>query len=340
MQITIHQVAEKAGVSVSTASRILNGGTKGLRRDALKRAELVLKTAEGLGYRPNAVARGLVMKRTWTVGFIGTEINNPVRSRLIETLRHLAQQNGLQLLVSGTGHGENIGETLNAMTARRVDGLILAGIDRDRQTGLQSLIDSGFPLVEFGHSDANTGNRIFIDYFELTRQLTRHLAENHGLKDIVFAGLSGDYPRCNGYRQGMRECGLEQHIHFWKNEATTLSHGREITRQRLAVGDRPQAIIAHNDLTAIGVMAELRDHGLRVPEDVAVIGHDNIEMASYTNPTLTSAGVNSEWLSQTLFDRLLELIESPGAGKFQQLRCEGEIFHRESCGCINRHKNH
>ena len=126
MASTIVDVAAKAGVSVSTASRILNGGTKGLRRDAVGRAEAVLAAAKELCYQPNRTARGLVLKRSFTIGVVVTEIHNPVRTRLIDALRSIAFQRGFGVMVSGVNWGEDPGRQLSNLLHHQVDGLILS----------------------------------------------------------------------------------------------------------------------------------------------------------------------------------------------------------------------
>jgi LacI family transcriptional regulator len=333
MAVTIHEVAREAGVSVSTASRILNGGTKGLRRDAVERARRVEAAAESLGYQPDPSARSLVMKRTFSLGFIGTELGNPVRGKLIEAFRLLALRNGYQLLVSGVTYGEDLTHTVESMMARRVDGLILGNLQGSGCECLQALWQKSFPMVEFGQDSGLDWDLVRIDYAGMVRSLTTHLLEDHGLKRVVFAGFGPGCPRHVAYRNAMEEAGQSEHIGLWEVEAPTLEAGCQLAQRHVREGSHPEAIVCHNDLLAIGVIAGLRICGVRVPEDTAVVGLDNIEVAKYMHPRLTTAGVDSDHLAAALFELLLDRLQGNGPGKPGKIECPATFHYRESCGC-------
>jgi LacI family transcriptional regulator len=331
--VTIHEVASEAGVSVSTASRILNGGTKGVRRDAVERARRVEAAAKRLGYQPDPSARGLVMKRTFSLGFIGTELGNPVRGKLIEAFRILALRNGYQLLVSGVAYGQDLAHTVESMVARRVDGLILGNLQGSGCECLQALRQTSFPLVEFGQDRGFDWDLVRIDYAGMVRRLTLHLLEEHGLKRVVFAGFGSGCPRHEAYRTAMEEAGQSEHLGFWQVEASTLEAGCQLAQRHVREGARPEAIVCHNDLLAIGVIAGLRICGVRVPEDTAVVGLDNIEFAKYMQPRLTTAGVDSDHLAAALFELLLDRLQGKGSEKPGKIECPAAFHYRESCGC-------
>lgn len=339
MEITIHSVARKAKVSVSTASRILNGGTKGLRSDAVKRAQLVWDAARELGYQPNAAARGLVMKRTFSIGFVGTELNNPVRSKLIETLRLVALEKGFQLLVSGVRHGENVSNVLQNMIAQRVEGLILGNIQEAAVQALPSMAPAGLSVVGFGQESGLPWDSVMIDYGGMIETLTAHLIEKHGMRRIVFAGLPVNYPQRRGYERMMRQAGLEEAISHWYTDDWSPESGRELARRQIAAGSRPEAIVCHNDMLAIGIMAGLRSCGIRVPDDVTVTGLDNIELADFVNPPLSTAGVDGTELADCLFEILYDRINGNAAPVPKTIECKKKIFFRESCGCVEKSLN-
>ena len=332
MEITIEKVAKRTGVSVSTASRILNGGTKGMRRDAVLRAQRVIDAAREMGYYPNPVARGLVMKRTFTLGFIGTELNNPVRSTLIETLRIAAQEKGYHLLVSGIKDYQDVPDAIRTLIMQRVDGLVLGNIQSPAAPVLAEFAPA-LPVVSFGQETDLPWDCVTIDYGGMTEKLTAHLIK-HRRKKIIFIGPDVPYPRRDGYEKAMRQAGLDSKFKVWSVDEFTLESGRRRIREELAAGHRPDGIVCHNDLLAIGVIAGLRDAGLTCPCDIAVTGLDDIDMAEYTNPTLTTAGIDSTKLARRMFDLLHARIDNNDSLLPQKVAASEHICFRESCGCV------
>lgn len=335
MEVTIHQVAELADVSVSTASRILNGGTKGLRKDAVLRAKKVIQAAEKLGYRPNQSARGLVMKRSFNIGFIGSELGNPVRTELVETLRELAYKKGFNLLVSGMRYGAALESVFDNIIERRIDGLIMGNMPVLPQVLANGLLKRNIPVVSFGGAPEKRWDCVVLNYAEMVKQLVEHLIVAHKIKNIIYAGTLAPYSRQEGYKQQMTDSGLLEYIGNWHVREFSLESGRKEAVKMIEAGLLPEAVVCHNDLLAIGIMAGLRDKGLRVPEDIVVIGLDNIEMSQYTNPTLTTAGVNPTTLARNLFEMLIERMERNYTGCSRVIYSQEELFIRESCGCIS-----
>jgi LacI family transcriptional regulator len=330
MSATIHSVAERAGVSVSAASRALNGRFKGARGDAMKRAEAVRKAARDLGYTPNSVARGLVMKKTFTIGFIATELSNPVRAKLIEDLRVRALEKGYQLLTAGVQYGDDISGALDSLLSRRIDGLLTGNISGNLGP-LRNLAARGFPLAGFSHEKANAWDTVFLDYSGLTRGLAQHLIKNRGLKRVIFGGPRSNYPRSLGYTKAIKDAGLEKYGFCLDCHDFSMPGGHALAERCAAMCPLPEAVVCHNDLLAIGLMAGLRAVGLKVPDDIAVTGMDNIEMASYTNPLLTTAGVDSPELASLMMDFLFARIGGEHAFP-RRVELTGKIFIRESCG--------
>jgi LacI family transcriptional regulator len=273
------------------------------------------------------------MKRTFSLGFIGPELGNPVRHQRIAELRQRALEKGFQLLVSGVNHGEDIGQALGNMISRRVDALILGNVRASAHVQLRELHEKHFPLVEFGQDTGANWDRVSIDYARMTRDLTRHLLIEHGLKRLVFAGSSHAYSRHEAYQTVMREAGLMEHLGLWGTNDHSLEGGRHLAQTRIRAGERPEGIVCHNDLLALGIIAGLRRCGLRVPEDIAVVGLDDIEFASYTQPTLTTAGVDSSQLASALLELLLARLQGDPVGEPRRIDCPSQVFIRESCGC-------
>ena len=332
MAATIVDVAAKAGVSISTASRILNGGTKGRRRDAVGRAQAVLAAAKELRYQPNRTARGLVLKRSFTIGVVVTEIHNPVRTRMIDALRSLAFQRGFAMLVASVNRGEDPVGQLNNLLNHQVDGLILTHLPQYPDEQLRQLRECGIPVVGFGIGGASGFDNIAIDYSRAAYELTCHLLEHHRVRRVVFAGGMEKSLRYEGYCRAMQMHALEA-APLLRAERVTLESGRLLGRQLTAAGPVPEAIVCHNDIFAMGVIAGFRESGVLVPRDVRVTGIDNIEFASYSNPRLTTAGVEGEMLAEELCERLFRQIDGESAEGARETELPIRFFFRESCGC-------
>lgn len=333
MAATIVDVAARAGVSVSTASRVLNGGTKGVRRDAAGRAEAVLAAAQELHYQPNRTARSLVLKRSFTIGVVVTEIHNPVRTLLIDALRALAFRRGFGVLVAGVNWGEDPGGQLQNLLKHQVDGLILTHLSQYSEEWLQQLRACAIPVVGFGIAGVTGFDNIAINYQQAVYELTIHLLEVHSLKRILFAGGLSDSLRYEGYCRAMREHGLAEFPH-WRTGKVTLESGYAAGRALPgAFAALPEAVVCHNDIFAMGVVAGLREAGLAVPEDIRVTGIDNIEFAAYSNPRLTTAGVEEKMLAEELCERLFRQIDGESAKDARETEMPIRFFFRESCGC-------
>jgi LacI family transcriptional regulator len=332
--ITLKDIAKVTGVSVNTVCRAL----KDMPDIGADTTQRVKQAAETLGYAPNVMARGLVLKRSFTLGIIATELNNPARSMLIQQLRKLASIKGFHLLVSGYDSDEEVGERIRDMTSRAVDGLILGNCDgilaqKPYWPALEMATKSGVPVVLFFNSLTTKIDNVSVDYSAFTEELTRHLIEKHGLKRILFVGESLDCPRGSGYRRAMKAAGLEKNagmmpFGYWNLSETRRGMIEFVKQQR-----PPEGIVCHNDVAAIGVIAGLRETGFRVPEEVAVVGIDNIELADYLNPKLTTVGVDPLQVAEKLFRLLEARISKKYSGDARQIKLEHELFFRESCGC-------
>lgn len=334
MQVTLKDIANLTGVSLNTVSRAL----KDMPDIGTATKERIRKTANALGYTPNILARGLAIKRSFTIGMVSTELNNPVRSAFIEELRRVLRNNGYQLLVSGYEKSSDIEKDIREMSSRSVDGIVLGNVggilsEQSYWPALQAAINGKIPVLAFYHVQTTILDNIFVNYSKLAEDLTSHLIEKHGLKDIRFAGTSTSYDRYAGYQKAMKAAGLKSYIKLIELKDYHMAPAHDSLLEYLKTHSSPEAIVCHNDLTAIGVMAALRSRGLYVPENVAVAGIDNIESAVFLNPPLTTAGINLSRMAEKIFRMLSERINGKYTGEGRRLELPFEMFFRESCGC-------
>ncbi|OGV58403.1 MAG: hypothetical protein A2X49_10585 [Lentisphaerae bacterium GWF2_52_8] len=337
---TLKDIAKLTGVSINTVSRAL----KDKADIGASTKERVRAAAATLGYTPNVMARGLALKRSFSIGLIETELTNPARTVLTEALRRLAKSNGYQLLISGYGSELELGKCIREMISRGVDGLLMCNIsgilsEKSFWPELEAATRDGIPSVVFYNAISNKIDNIFVDYSLFTEELTKHLIEKHSLRNILFAAPDSEYERPAGYRQAMISAGLEAQVGFIPLPGWTMADARKGIIKYLETLPAPEAIVCHNDLQAIGILAGLRHCGIKTPEDVAVVGVDNIELADYIAPRLSTAGINPEILAKEAFKLLKDRIDGLYSGPARRIDLRYETFFRESCGCVGKCTN-
>jgi LacI family transcriptional regulator len=304
---TIRDVAREAGVSVGTVSRAFNDS--GPIRDETRRR--VLAAAETLRYVPNIAARSLITRRTMTIGVLLPDLYGEFFSEVIRGIDAEAQRHQYHLLVSSSHNdGTEIRAALRSMRGR-VDGLIIMSPHIDAAT-LDTSLPSHLPVVLLNCRAENGGHEsINVDNFGGAHAMTRHLLAA-GHRRIAFVrGPRGNFDaeeRLRGYRTALREHGIEPRPEWEATGDFTKAGGERATRELLARDPRSTAVFAANDATAIGVLSALRAARCVIPEDVAVAGFDDIPVARYLHPPLTSVGVSITGLGRLATDKLLRAI--------------------------------
>lgn len=293
MAVTLKDIAHELGVSVTTVSRAL-AGYDDVAEGTRRRVE---EAADELGYEPNLNARRLQKQRTGTLGFIiptfGPRFSDPFFSEFIAGIGNQAAGHDLDLLVSTHAPGSE-GEMKAYRRAVRggwVDGLIVVRT-REDDTRIQLLCDRGFPFVAFGRS-GQSHDFPFVDEDSEAgmRQLVQHFIDR-GHRRIGFitppSGLMFGRYRLQAFYDTMAENGLTVQPEWIVEGDMTQRGGAEVAGKLLDVDQPPTAIIGGNDLMAIGAMNRIRGRGLEVGRDVAVGGFDDIPLAEYVNPPLTT----------------------------------------------------
>ena len=324
---TIHDVAERAGVSVATVSRVLNG--KSVVRDETRRE--VNDAAKALRYVPNIAARSLSIRRSHTIGIVLPDVHGEFFSEVIRGIDLAARKAGYHILVSGS-HSD-IGEMLAVLEAMRgrVDGLVLMAPDF-APAQLPEHLTAGLPLVLLNATDS-THDMMTIDNFGGARAMMKHLAAL-GHRRIAFIcgpGRNVDArERRRGYRHAMREMGAETHEtpgHF------TEESGHAAVVRILGSGPAPTAIFAANDAMAVGALAALVEAGIVVPGQMAVTGFDEIPIARYVAPALTTMRVDIAELGSRAFGLLHDSLVKPSSrGPRRRERLSTTLIVRKSCG--------
>lgn len=327
--VTIKDVAREASVSVATVSRALNGHenvAEGVRKH-------VMEIANRLRYQPHAAARSLSSRRTQTIGVVLPDLYGEFFSELIRGIDAVARARRQHLLVSSYhGHPEEQGEALRAMRGR-VDGLLVLSPYADRPGFLTDNLPTALPAVLINtHLPDATYPVLSIDNFGGASAMVKHLAEA-GHKRIAFiCGPEDNFDaseRLRGYRTA-----LAQHL----PDAQPIelpgdfdeSSGYEAGKRILASKQRPDAVFAANDMMALGCLYAFNEAGVKVPADIALAGFDDIPLARFVHPTLTTMRVSIAELGGLALTRLLQSIESDESQPAALQTLVPELIVRES----------
>jgi LacI family transcriptional regulator len=324
-----------AEVSVATVSRVLNDS--GPVSDATRRR--IERVASRLRYAPNGAARSLITRRTHTIGVLLPDLYGEFFSEVIRGIDLVAQRSGYHMLVSSS-HSEQpaLEAALGAMRGR-VDGLIVMSPDLDQRTLRSSL--AACPAVVLLNCAARTTDfdAIKIDNVGGAAAMTRHLL-GMGHRRIAFiSGAAGNVDadeRRRGYRSAMRAAKVERDPLMEIDGDFTECGGYEAAKTLVGLSQRPTAIFAANDSMAIGALSALREAGVSVPEEIAVTGFDDIPIAQYTSPPLTSVHVPILDLGERATERL---VESLSTDRRRRRSCETlatTLVVRQSCGGTTR----
>jgi LacI family transcriptional regulator, galactose operon repressor len=322
MPVTIRDVAAASGVHISTVSRTFTAP----HLVNVRTRERVLEVAERLGYRPNRAARGLITGRTYNIGLIVADIANPFFPPLIKAAESRARQNDHLVFVADTDEDPEVEEDLVRAFAKQVDGVLLCAprMHDERIRALSAEVSlivvnreiSGLPAVVM---DVGGGARSAVDHLIELGHTAIGLASGPGtswasreIRRAVFGGVRGG-------RADLRVLGPNP---------PTEEGGRALARRVVAEG--VTAVLAYNDLVAVGLIEGLDADGVRVPEDVSVVGIDDIPLSRLTRPKLTTVSMPSAAAGRAAVDLLLAVEDDRDATA--QVRLRTELVVRDSTG--------
>jgi len=310
MEVTIKDIAERAEVSYATVSRALNN-KYGVHEKTRKK---VLSIAAEMEYSPNAVARGLVKKRTHTLGLIIPDITNPFYPGVARGIEDGAAEAGFSVILCNSNweRGRER-QYIDLVAEKRVDGVILAPIE-NRQEMLKTSYTDRIPVVYVDKAPKKTRNSfVVIDNIRGGFLATKHLIEQ-GYDTIGFIGASEESwyidERLQGYKMAFEQYGLSIREEFIRLSDFKQDTGHKIICEMIDTGDYPRSVFAENDLLALGVMQGVRERGLRIPQDVAVVGFDDIPFAGFPEIQLSTIYQPKYEMGKKAVEVLIEQIES------------------------------
>lgn len=289
MTVTIYDVAREAGVSMATVSRVVNNNPN-VKPSTRKK---VFEAIERLGYRPNAVARGLASKKTTTVGVVIPDISTPIFSEVARGMEDIANMYHYNIILCNSDKKkEKEIRLINTLLEKQVDGLLfMGGVVTDEH--IEAFKTASVPIVLCATtSEEESFPSVDIDHEEAAYDAVKTLIESGHRKIGMISGPLTDpasgYRRYQGYRKALEQAGIPFREDYVRIGNYRYESGLEVMKYFLELPDRPTAIFAATDEMAIGAIHTIQDSGLRVPEDISVVGVDNIRMASMVRPQLTT----------------------------------------------------
>ena len=335
----IREIAKRAKVSTATVSRVINR----VPTVNAQLAKRVWNVVEELGYYPNTQARALVSGRSRIFGLVISDITNPFFPEIVQVFEAIAVQHHYEILLTSTENDpKRMEQSVRRMIERRVEGVAVMTFGME-EVLLEGLKVRKVPLVfvDVGPPLPRVSN-IRIDYLNGIRQAVQHLAALRHQRISFIAGplrLKSAVARRQAFIQAMREIGLEARSELIIEGDHTMEGGMAAFAQLLNLADRPTAVMCSNDMTAIGVMRKSHDAGIAIPRDVSVVGFDDIRMAQFVIPPLTSIQMSQAELARLAFHALLSDVErtTPAANGSEYILRTSLVL-RESTSLISTNR--
>jgi DNA-binding LacI/PurR family transcriptional regulator len=332
---TLEMVAERAGVGRGTVSRVINGSSQVSARTR----EAVHAAIAELGYTPNQAARTLVTRRTDTIALVVSESRDrlfadPFFADIIRGVSSVLHERDLQLMLTtarGEAEHKRVGEYLSGS---HVDGALLVSLHRDDPL-TSRLAESGVPVVHGGrpYSDAQPAPfRVDIDNLEGARVATRHLLDAGYARIATITGpqdMNAGVARLRGYRESMTAADRDVDERLVVQGDFSVEGGAEAMARLLDQGGEPDAVFAASDMMAVGAIRALRERGLSVPGDVALVGFDDTLMAQHSDPSLTTVHQPTVQMGQEMA-RLLVDVAIPRTAEARTILLDTRLVVRDS----------
>ncbi|TAH75178.1 MAG: LacI family transcriptional regulator [Anaerolineaceae bacterium] len=335
--MTIYDIAQEANVSVATVSRVMTGSAK-VSEEKREKVETLIRKYD---FKPNALAKGLSETKSKILGIMVADIRNPFYATLFMECEKEAGKYGYSLILYNTLSNPDLEVTyLEKMISMRVEAVIKIGgrID-DVVTDMEYVeqvnkVANSIPIVITGKLDGADCYSVRIDAFQATDLVMEHLF-SLGHTDIAMIGGSTDtqstVERYMRYKQQLRRRGIQIRDEYMiHHDYYDDRGGYECMKNLLLLEDRPSAVIAVNDFTAVGAMRAMAEAGIRVPNDMSVISYDDTIMANIMIPKLTSVSYNYENFGQMIIETVLKAINGEEQPRLKTII--SELSARDSCG--------
>ncbi len=331
-KMTMKDISRESGVSIATVSRAIHFPHL-VRPETRERIYLVMNK---LNYVYNATAGDLSRNRSSIIGVIIPTSKSLIFSSSLLALQEIAQENNYSLIVGSSKYDTRIErKLLQQFRERRLAGMILTGFVIGQESSIKEIVDSGMPcIVIWDKLDAGDLSYVGFDNFRATYAMTEYLV---GLRHRDIGLIIGPYSkvervskRLDGFKAALASHGLTFHPEWVLEKEPTLMDGKEAMNTLLSLPERPTAVFAASDTLALGAMAAIREAGLRIPEDISLAGFDDVDVAAYCNPPLTTIRVPAYEIGLKAMKILLEMVNNP-ATPAQRYCMDTSLIVRGSC---------
>lgn len=338
-RVTLRDIAELTGFSINTVSRALNNKEE-VHSDT--RAK-ILATADKLGYRPNRLAKGLRSNKTGTIGVVVTDVANPFFSALVKGIAKAARDLDYSIILQDSDEdyaGEE--EAIQVLLAEQVDGILITPVQSQQQT-VERLTAAHFPFVLVGRyfHDLDT-NYVVPDDYQGGFIATEHLLQQ-GYERIAMVNgplhISSARERLEGFSDALNQYHVPIDESLVATGALTVEEGINLSRSILKRVPRPSAIVCYSDFVAFGVMQAIREIGLSIPEDIAVVGFDDVRMASCLQVPLTTVRSPKEELGRQAMQLLVRMLkDNHNVAETDKRKLDVALVVRESSHASNKNE--
>ncbi|MFJ5713042.1 LacI family DNA-binding transcriptional regulator [Neobacillus sp. NPDC093127] len=310
--VTIKDISREAGVSTASVSKVLNGDYRNVSEETKNK---ILRIAKELKYRPNRLARGLVKNRTNIIGLIVSDITNPYFAELAKGIENRADKAGYKLILCNTDEDEEKERSyINVILEYNLDGVIITGSEKSTSnSSIEELQYYNIPYVSIDREQGDEDYRVYVGNLEGSYNATAHIIER-GHTKIAFiggAGMSGSRNlRLEGYLKALTEYGIEPDDSLIKIGNYHQETGYDYNKLLIEKGSEFTAIVCGNDLIAFGALNAIKDNGLKCPDDISLIGYDDIYLTELTDPKLTTIKQPSAEIGNYAMEVLLKLMKT------------------------------
>jgi LacI family transcriptional regulator len=326
--ITIKDVAKHAGVSVTTASYVLNG-IGNISEDTRKR---VLESARELNYHPNAFARNLKKRKTLTIGVFITRFSGSFYEEILEGIHDAVLKTDYELLVCPESRTKR-----RILTQRQVDGAIIFDSKIENDIILK-LASKNFPIVVLDRLlKSDYVLPLLLDNQRGTKEAFYHLFEQGARRIYFVSGAADSFDNADRKKAFLEEAEKNNvAVKCFKGNFTEIS-GYDAAQLIIEEGDLPEAVYCANDQMAIGFIRAMKEHNLNAPDDIAVVGFDDIQIARYMRPSLSTIGASRLQWGATAAAQLIDFLENENP--FKPIRIPTRFIQRESSTRIYGHRD-
>jgi LacI family transcriptional regulator len=342
MSVTLIDIANQAGVSVSTVSRVINKQAKKYRIST-KTEKLVLQSAKKLKYRPNQLARGLRLKKTHTIGLLVPDISNPFFAHITRIIQKSAASAGYSLIVCNTDEEIDIElDQIELLRSKGVDGFILMPVGVSHQH-IKSLLKASKPIVLLDRSfDELDTNAVVVDNYHGAYQAVEHLINKGHTRIAIIQGLPNTYTnneRVRGFIQALKDKNIPIDESLIVGKDFRKANGYIETKILLNMKTPPTAIFTTSDLITLGSLEAISEEGWKIPDDISIVSFDDIDFAPFLESPLTAVRQPRDLMGEIAVKILMENLRDRTIQEKKRIVLNSKLIIRNSVKQLNI-KNH